>query len=725
MKPWATTLAIASILLTGACGGPAIRDVPLEVIGWDFLGRDLDIDCTKDRANDGGIEPWRFGPGWSRPAALGRWASGHSVEVRVKSLGGARRFWIECRPYHRLDGPQRVEITLNGQPIGSFSPRQGSFDLYGINLPHPLSEGSAVIGLHFDRTRSPRDAGLGNDRRPLALRVRRLALTVSRESPPENDEERPVEVDGNRFEIPAEGRLFINLWADDPVSRIRLSPRSDPGSLRSIGLRDPERWGDLDILEPPEEIAPDGVSTLEAGGIRGPMQLVIDTGPEGTTLSDIGAVGPKPSKRWMTTFWKRTKNRPNIVVFLLDAARADHCGKAYGYGRDTAPVLDRIAADALVFRKVFAQAPYTLCSVPTMFTGVGWGAHGVLTRRDRLSDEEITLAEALRDAGYRTIGLTASPNDSKRMAMDQGFDVFEQLWDDTDWATSIDPLYAAERVGPLLDDLPSDTPLFLMVHLVPPHAPYTPPDRYRLWSDPEYDGPCDGTEDYIRSVRSHRDRVSDSDLVHMISLYDANLRFSDEAVGRIIGMLDSAGRLEQTVVVITADHGEAFFEHGHLDHNSTIYDEMLHVPLVLDLPPGFDPSDFDPDRFAGLEDLTPTLLALAGVDVPPRTTGVDLLSDERRTGILLRTTVSQHILGFRTARWKLIDDRKGRPSELYDLVSDPLERNNVFDEHPGVVSFLTAQRKRAENLLPPRFGTDGVALSDEEKTMLRKLGYAE
>ena len=722
------------LLTTAACARPRPEPMPLEILRTDFFSVDMLTDLRAGPENSENlVELWRFGRGWSRPDSIGRWAFGQSVEVQVVTLGGARRFWIECKPYHRLLQEQRVVVTLDGNEIGAFETENKHFQWYQVDFAEPLDEGVVTLGLHFDHTRSPQEAGYGSDRRPLALKVSRLALAQNPATPLAEGGPPAVALTEHGLRVAGEGRLFINLWSDRPVESVtfRMKPQLIDGQPLektaaagvTVALRDPERDSELHRIMVLPGSPQDNLITLDAGRVRGPLQLVVETGPDLIEITDLVAMAlpvqalppPRPPP---------TTAPPDLIILLLDAARADHCGAVYGYHRDTTPRLDALAHEALVFRNVFAQAPYTTCSVATMFTGVAFGSHGVAGGRDRLSDQETTLAEAMRDLGYRTIGVTATPNNSERLGMAQGFDRFEEFLYDTDWLSSIDPMYAAQRIEAIVDSLEGDQPLFLMAHLVPPHSPYTPPEAFRLWSEPDYDGPCDGTNSYLGSIRGPED-VSPTDLKELVALYDGNLRFCDAAVEWILKSLETKGRLEHAIVVVTADHGEAFFEHGKRSHNSTIFDEMLHVPLVVRLPEAFETEGIDLDQLASLEDLTPTLLKLVGANPSSRATGVDLLSGNRRSGMLLRTSESHGVFGFRSGRWKLIADRQGRFEQLYDLEADEHERTNVILRYPGVVSAMAARWARAESLLPPRLDIVDAGMTDRERDMLRQLGYLD
>lgn len=728
------TLVAAVLLAAVACGRPQPEPMPLEILRTDFFARDLLTDLRAGPENsERPVELWQFGQGWSRPDSKGRWAFGQSVELQAVTLGGARRFWIECKPYQRLLQEQRVVVTLNGDEIGAFQPENKKFQWYQIDLAAPLDAGVVILGLHFDQMRSPKEAGYSSDTRRLALKVSRLALGRNPSPPPAESRVSPVAMTEQGLRVAQEGRLFVNLWSDRPVESVTFkikdqlidgqAPQHTAAVGVSLALWDPENDVELHRIIVPPGSPQDDAIVLDAGWVRGPLQLVVDTGPDMVEITDLVAMAlpaqaqPRPRPNPTTT-------PPDLVVLVLDAARADHCGAAYGYHRDTTPRLDALARDALVFRKVFAQAPYTTCSVATMFTGVAFGSHGVVRGRDRLSEQETTLAEALRDVGYRTIGVSATPNNSEGLGMAQGFDHFEQLLDDTDWLKSIDPMYAAQRIEAVVGNLEEDQPLFLMAHLVPPHSPYTPPEAFRLWSDENYDGPCDGTNSYLGSIRGFED-VSSADLKELMALYDGNLRFCDAAVERILADLDVQGRLKNAIVVVTADHGEAFFEHGKRSHNSTVFDEMLQVPLVVRLPEAFETEGVNLDQLASLEDLTPTLLGLVGANSSSRTTGVDLLSGTRRSGMLLRTSESHGEFGFRSERWKLITDRQGRFAQLYDLKVDRDEQANVILRYPGIVSAMAARWARVESLLPPRLDIVDAGMTDRERDMLRQLGYLD
>ncbi|RLE28110.1 MAG: hypothetical protein DRJ65_00750 [Acidobacteria bacterium] len=728
------TLLAGFLLAVVACGRPRPEPMPLEILRADFFSVDNLTDLRDGHEDSENlVELWRFGQGWSRPDHKGRWAFGQSVDVQVVTLGGARRFWIECKPYHRLLQDQRVVVTLDGDEIGAFQTENSHFQWYQVDLAKPLDEGVVTLGLHFDHMRSPHEAGFGSDTRPLALKVSRLALSRDSTAFPAEEEAKPVVVTEKGLRVAQEGRLFINLWSDGPVESItfRMRPQLIDGRPLeqkeavgvTVALRDPERDAELHRIMVFPGSPQDDLITLDAEWVRGPLQLVIETGPDLIEITDLVALAV-PALTQPQLRPPPTTTPPDLIILLLDAVRADHCGATYGYHRDTTPRLDALAGEALVFRNVFAQAPYTTCSVATMFTGVAFGAHGVVRGRDRLSEQETTMAETLRDLGYRTIGVSATPNNSEGLGMAQGFDHFEQLLDGTDWLTSIDPMYAAQRIDTLVDSLDENQPLFLMAHLVPPHSPYTPPEAFRLWSEAQYDGPCDGTNSYLGGIRGPQD-VSPVDLKELVALYDGNLRFCDAAVERIMADLEAKGRLENAIVVVTSDHGEAFFEHGKRSHNSTIFDEMLRVPLVVHLPKGYETEGIDLDRLASLEDLTPTLLGLVGGNSSSRTTGVDLLSGPPRSGMLLRTSESHGIFGFRSGRWKLIADEQGRFDQLYDLKADKDEQSNVILRYPGVVSAMAARWARAEKLLPPRLDVVEAGMTDEERDMLHQLGYLD
>jgi arylsulfatase A-like enzyme len=420
--------------------------------------------------------------------------------------------------------------------------------------------------------------------------------------------------------------------------------------------------------------------------------------------------------------------QPDLVVIILDAARPDHFS-CYGYGRQTTPNIDRVATESLVFRNAFALVPNTRRSVPTMVTGLSFVNHQVVADSSVLSDQATTLAEVLREVGYRTACFTATPNNSRALGTDQGYGEFFEVWRDAPTETSMDPHFLASRVVEWLEGIDEPQPLHLQIHFVPPHAPYTPAPAFDVFSDPAYDGPFDGFPNRIVRSEGGWRPPSAEDLAHMIARYDGNLRAVDDAVGLILSTVRKRTRWDRTVVLVTSDHGEAFFEHRSLGHNNTVYDEMLRVPFVLRLPPGIDRETVDVERLVTLADITPTLLATSDRWLDAPTDGIDLLDSRTAArfpdgrSFIGRTAHVRPSRCLRTERWKVVLSRHGR-GELYDLEADPAEQHNLRFAEPALFFELGTQlveRFLAEPTLPAAHRD--AAVSQPDRDMLEALGY--
>ena len=439
--------------------------------------------------------------------------------------------------------------------------------------------------------------------------------------------------------------------------------------------------------------------------------------------STISEADPK-----LTTSARR--GRPDIILITLDAARSDHFS-CYGYGRRTTPNIDRLAEVSLVFTNAFALVPNTRQSVPTMVTGLSFINHQVISKELMLAKEATTLAEHLKESGYRTACITATPNNSRSLATDQGYDEFFELWTETTKDESIDPDFLSARAADWLELNRSTGPIHLQLHFVPPHAPYRPAPLYDLFTNPDYEGPFNGFPGSILRNSEGRREPSITDLEHVIASYDGNLRAADDAVAQVLTELQKGPNWNNTVVLVTSDHGEAFFEHRRMGHNNTVYDEMLRVPLILRLPPGMTTEGIDVDRLATLADIVPTLLAAASLHPGMPLDGINLLSEyppthgaNERT-FAAKTSHSRPTRCLRSLRWKVIISNSGR-GELYDLESDPLEHTDL--RFANRLDFLEkgrllTRRFLSAPLLPKRIQDTDVTERDRE--MLKALGYVD
>lgn len=373
--------------------------------------------------------------------------------------------------------------------------------------------------------------------------------------------------------------------------------------------------------------------------------------------------------------------RPDVLLIILDAARGDRFGYA-GYPRNTTPHIDTVARRSVRYLNAFAECPSTPCSIPGLLSGSMW-SRPLNVRKGRNEVAARTLAEYLQDAGYRTIGITANPNNS----VGQGFDRLLKTWEDPRSAGDGSPTsYPSVRreIEAALHEIHSNAtprPLLLQVHLLPPHEPYFPAPRFDVFGDPDYQGPVTPgmpLEPIRRSGRALKER----DLRELESHYDGGLRMVDDLLGDVFDAWRESGRWDRSILVLTSDHGEAFYEHGFLGHNNSIYDEMLRVPLLIHLPGQREGRSVDAP--VSLLALLPTVLATIGLHPEPGTPAVNLLDPgqlERPRVMLHRALLENPVYAVRYGRWKGLF-RRGRPSELFDLEVDPHEQANVAAERP-------------------------------------------
>jgi arylsulfatase A-like enzyme len=435
---------------------------------------------------------------------------------------------------------------------------------------------------------------------------------------------------------------------------------------------------------------------------------------------------------------------------VIDTLRADHLG-VYGYERPTSPTLDALAAGGVVFGNATSPSSWTKPAVGSLFTSRLPSEHGAVSFAQPLDETLPTLAEALRGAGYHTVGFSGNFVHVNRDAgFARGFDEFQQLSARTRDADALVRLRigrgdvplrapnARELTDTVLDGLPParDRPLFLYVHYMDPHSGYQAPQRFRrrFLARPELERELPpATSDYVVELAAGREQADPEQRTRLMALYDAEIAYVDAELGRLLRGLEELGYARDSVVLVTSDHGEEFDDHGGWFHGLTLYREVLHVPLILaDLREG---QAVRRDEPVDLLDVAPTLLALAGAPPLEGMRGRDLLAalpaTRAHVAELYPDPLLEERLGPQRHRAALVQwpwKALAAPDAsvvLYQLERDPMERSALA---PGTESAPGSVAARAADLAAravPAARGSGRELTEAEREALRALGYAE
>jgi arylsulfatase A-like enzyme len=416
------------------------------------------------------------------------------------------------------------------------------------------------------------------------------------------------------------------------------------------------------------------------------------------------------------------RSKPNIVLLGIDSLRADHMS-CYGYGRQTTPHIDRFASQGTLFERTYSAYIPTTSGYASMLTGMDLFTTQVVALRHKgpLRPEVKTLAEILKEEGYNTtcVGFTGNPSS-------RGFDTYLSYAGWGSWKEGRSPKAQNlnEVAVPELDRLVEEgEPFFLFLRHMDPHAPYLPPYPYeRMFYHGDEMDPENTSMEPVMAFKPFCDffatwmppGIRDKDYV--IAQYDGAVAYMDACIQTLFTALEAHGILDETIVVVNADHGETLYDHEcWFDHHGT-YDNVLHVPLIIRYPPQV-PAGRRVGGYNRQQDLVPTLLELAGIetDIPfdgrsllPMVRG-EVASYDSEFYITECTWMRKH--GWRTPQWKLIvalePDFHFKPEvELYNLVEDPEENANLAGTHPDVVESLRARmeawlaRREEESGLP-------------------------
>jgi arylsulfatase A-like enzyme len=424
----------------------------------------------------------------------------------------------------------------------------------------------------------------------------------------------------------------------------------------------------------------------------------------------------------------RATSSPDVVLLVsIDTLRADHLG-CYGYARPTSPALDALAAEGTLFEEAMTPAPWTLPAHASLLTGLYPTRHGVKAFGQYLPARIETLAQRLGRLGLLTAAVVNSHLLGPRSALDRGFQDFV-------YVEEVAPQREPTRrvVDQAIEWLrrPRERPLFLFVHSYDVHSDYKAEERYEKEFVRPYAGGADGSSRQLMAFREGRVKLAPQDAPHLIDLYDAGIRQTDDELGRLVGFLRTSGQLERTLLVVTSDHGEEFFEHGGVLHGTTQYQEVVRVPLIV-RGPGVPRGRRVPAPVS-LLDVVPTLLARLGLPAAKGLDGEDLSGWFASAPPRLRERVlfgeADHInvppdvtRAVRRGMLKLVYDRRSERRQLFDLASDPGEARDVKDGHAEMAA-LDEQLRRFLSLRGESAATTKLSPAELEK--LRSLGYVQ
>ena len=470
---------------------------------------------------------------------------------------------------------------------------------------------------------------------------------------------------------------------------------------------------------------------------------------------------------------------------LVDTLRADHCS-SYGYERETTPFLDRLAENGTVFENCISQAPWTKPSVATLFTGFPTAWHNTKFIFDSLPDEAYTTAEALNGAGYVTLADSSNPAITPELNFGQGFDffisdqehvflseylgcigvkIFDRAYEfylntkhRQTWGSPPMKEIARNQTEQVLltVSLLNRRPTFVYIHYMEPHGPYTPSSRFSKVFGPPIDDPrfypkaFDVEYAFFKNPGSRYD-ITESQTEELVRRYDCEIRQNDDAINFWYDVVDRTDRWDDSLLIFVSDHGEEFMDHGFLYHNRALYQEVIHVPLIIwDSRIRHQPRRINPNVMVA--DIMPTVLDWAAITLPSGSRnfyGISLLPSLNGRSVPegreIIAEIDRDVFGTRESKrpenepigfivsesiilnnYKLVRDHNRNKVFIFNLLSDPGEKepvNGLTDNAESLTFLEEALNETLSYWGEKPLKSEAIEIDEETWNKMRDLGY--
>jgi choline-sulfatase len=623
----------------------------------------------------------------------------------------------------RSFGPAQLSVFINGKPL-SYAALQGTgFESVVVLLPKGvLARGENTLDLRVDTTDPARQLEPGFLLDFIALSDLRLSASELRPPSPRELAPSPHVLrvpEGIRlsymFQVPAGASFSARVSAATPA-RMSLRVARDGAIDHALGA-----W---DAAGAPKPIAVD-LSAYADQLVR--LELVAE---QGTLWLDNPSIVSSGASESPLSAHKPIRN---VVLYLIDTLRAD---KLSPYNPNTSvrtPGLSRFLESASVLLRARSQENWTKPSVATLLSSLFPWQHTAATDAAVLPSSVQLLPELLQEHGYFTGAFVANGYVSDKFGFTQGFSSFRNYIRE-DGRRAVAQTVASDVLA-WLDARPQEQPFFLYVHTIDPHVPYRPPqDFLSLYDTEPYAGPVDfaKSSELLEQIKLGQLPLAARDKQRLMALYDGEISYHDVHFDAILAGLQNRGLADDTMVVVTADHGEEFWDHGSVGHGHSLFDELLHVPLLVRLPGVTQRGDRVPAD-VGLVDVAPTILEALGETPPESMIGRSFLPE------LLGDTVDApraSVSGFMEVgraiaigRYKLVQHALSRCS-LFDTQSDPRETQDIGAEHPLALRYLRGQlglaladsgERATRNT--PIYAAQKTLIDPATEQQLRALGY--
>jgi choline-sulfatase len=525
------------------------------------------------------------------------------------------------------------------------------------------------------------------------------------------------------LEVPPQASLVFD-YGGAAGTRFIVRARVDRGIPRVIfqALAEPGRWQEAVV-----DLAP-----LAGRAIK--LELItqdsVSAGwgdPEVMVPREKSAPLPAPGSR---------KPARNVILLVIDTVRADVFKPFNGKSTVRTPSFERLADEATVFTAAYANENWTKPSVATILSGLYPSTHGTKADTDVLSSDARLLSEHLRRKSFATAAFIANGYVSDKFGFKRGWDAY------TNYIRENKPSEAEYVFGDALAwiDKRKDERFFLYLQTIDPHVPYDPPAEFtRMYHNGEYRGrfgrSLDGLEQL--DIASRKKPMDETDWRYIRALYDAEVTYHDTHMGRFLDKIDKMGLLDETLFIVTNDHGEELRDHGKLGHGHSLFDELVRAPLVIRYPSLFRGGQRVREPVENV-DLFPTILEALGLEPVSDVDGVSLLPMlEGRPPAMPSYAISEFRSAYRSVRvgrWKMIAGQDGT-RRLFDIDVDPGEQNDQSRRAPiagrmceqHLAEFLASPAKtsrfREANVPQRRYKPGFVQQDPELRKQLEALGY--